>query len=136
MKKIDVIEIVNLLSRIKLNKISNPETKRVLVADFLRLSRIAKEIEGDKSILIEKFRADWGDEIREVQALRDAKKPVHGHDEYLNAELEANGHLSKMMAEEISVELQTIPVADFVDAIQDEEMMLGNMMPLFGIILS
>lgn len=136
MKKIDVIEIVNLLSRIKLNKISNPETKRVLVADFLRLSRAAKEIESDKSILIEKFRADWGDEIREVQALRESKKPVQGHDEYLKAELEANGHLSKMMSEEISVELQTVPVADFVDAIQDEEMMLGNMMPLFGIILS
>lgn len=110
------------LAGVKINKISDKKIKAALVNDYLHLRRIVKKVEDDRKEIVDKFQKDWADELAAVEALRRDKKPVVGHDAYLEAERDANRAISALFEEEAETKLKAVPLDEFLDALVQDEL--------------
>ena len=136
MRKKDVINAVNTLAGVKINKIKNDKVKFTLVADYRALRKASREYEQEQRDIIDKFRDDFADVQEEVQTLRAAGKPVKGHDEFLKAERDTNRILLSIAEEECSIEgLHMISLNDLVTAIADSDLSMEDISNLDGIII-
>lgn len=127
MKLATVNMIVGTLSGIKLNKITDKRVKTTLVNDYLHLRKFVREAEIDRQALIDKFQSDWADELPKVEAFRQDGKPVIGHDEYLEAEKDANKAISDIFAREVEVDIKSVPMDDFMTACGGEELTIEQL---------
>lgn len=116
--------IVNILSRVKLNKIIDKDIKTTLVKDYLQLKSIVHKAEENKQELIKKFQDDWKEEIPKISALRKDNKPIEGFDEYLEAEADALKMINESFAEDVEVSLVPVDLDKFINAVGEEELTL------------
>jgi len=119
--------LVGILAGMKLNKISDKKVKTALVNDYLHLRRFAKEADADRKELVDKFQSDWTDELDEVEAFRRENKPVVGHDSYLEAEKDANKAISDLFTKEVEVDIQPVPMNDFMAHCGADELTLEQL---------
>ena len=127
MKVATINMIVGILAGMKLNKITDKKVKATLVNDYLLLRKFVKESESDRKELIDKFQADWADELDAVEAFRRENKPVVGHDAFLEAEKDANKAISDLFSAEVEVDIKSIPMDDFVASCGAEELTLEQL---------
>jgi hypothetical protein len=137
MKKIDIQNAVNAFGRIPVNKVKNDKIRSTLIFDYRRLRKVSREIEQERSDLVEKFRDDFAEELLDVQVLRESGKPVTDHDEFLRAEASMNRTIQKMFQEEVTedLELVTVTMDDFEKAVKDGEYTFEDLAALDGIII-
>lgn len=108
-----------ILSGIRLNRISDKDVKSALLKDYLALRKVAKDAELQKMALIDKFREDWKEELPAIKAFRDHNKPVVGHLDYLEAERDVNEAVRNIYAADAVVELKPVKVTDMMDFSED-----------------
>lgn len=137
MKKIDIQNAVNAFGRIPVNKVKNDKIRSTLIFDYRRLRKVSREIEQERSDLVEKFRDDFAEELLDVQVLRESGKPVTDHDEFLRAEASMNRTIQKMFQEEVAEDLELVKVTmdDFEKAVKDGEYTFEDLAALDGIII-
>lgn len=136
MKKIDVQNAVNAFGRIAVNRVKDDRIRNTLIYDYRQLRKVSREIDQERSDVIEKLQGDYSEEFHEVAALRNAGQPVAGHMEFLVAESQMNTLLKDLFREEIEVPgLQRIALDDFVRAVKDGEYTFEDLAVLDGIIL-
>lgn len=114
--------IAGILSGIKINKISDKVVKSTLVNDYLYLRKFVKEADEQRRELTEKFQSDWAEELEAVNAFRMEGKPVVGHKEYLDAELDANKAIQDIFAAEVEVAVKAVKMDAFLAACGNEEL--------------
>ena len=119
--------LVGILAGMKLNKISDKKVKTALVNDYLHLRRFAKEADADRKELVDKFQSDWADELDEVEAFRRENKPVVGYDSYLEAERDANKAISDLFTKDVEVDIQPVPMNDFMAHCGADELTLEQL---------
>ena len=123
--KLSIINaLAGMLSSMKINKITDKAVKTALVNDYLHLRRFVKEADDERRELVEKFQKDWAEELPLVEAFRRENKPVEGHQEYLEAEADANKAIAEIFDNDVEVSLKAVPVDDFVAACGVEELTL------------
>ena len=124
MKLSNINAIAGILSGMKINKITDKEVKTALVNDYLHLRKFVKEADDERKELVEKFQADWGDELAEIEAFRREDKPVEGHKEYLEAEADANNAIAEIFNKDVETSLKAVALDEFVAACGGEELTL------------
>lgn len=122
MKISTINAIVGILSGMKINKITDKKVKSTLVNDYIHLRRFVKEADEERKELVEKFQDDWKEELSSVEALRRENKPVEGHDEYLEAERDANKVIADIFDRNVDTSLKAIPLEEFLGACDKEEL--------------
>lgn len=122
MKLADLNVIVGILSGMKINRITDKRTKSALLNDYLLLRPHFKKANDDVGEIRSKFQEDWNDELDAVQAFREKGKPVVGHDEYLDAENDANKAISGVLSAEVEVDIKSVPMDDFMASCGAEEL--------------
>ena len=123
--KLSIINaLAGMLSSMKINKITDKAVKTALVNDYLHLRKFVKEADDERRELVEKFQKDWAEELPLVEAFRRENKPVEGHQEYLEAEADANKAIAEIFDNDVEVSLKAVPVDDFVAACGVEELTL------------
>ena len=127
MKLSSVNAVAGVLAGIKINRITDKAVKIALVNDYLHLRRFVKDADEQRNELIRKFQDDWADELAPVDALRKVNKPVVGHDEYLDAEKDAQKAISDIFSREVDVSLKPVGVDAFLAACGGEELTLEQM---------
>lgn len=105
MKLASINIAAGILSGVKINRIADKDSKDALLRDYLALRRVCKEADAEKDEIIHKFQEDWADELGEVQAFRDRKAAVVGHDAYLEAEKDANKAIQGIFSEDVDIDL-------------------------------
>jgi hypothetical protein len=137
MKKIDVQNAVNAFGRIPVNKVKDDVVRNTLIYDYRRLRKVSREIEEERTDLVEKFQADFAVEAEEARALRQQGKAVTGAAlaPFLKAEAELNRAVRAMFREEVELELKTVPMDDFVKAVKDGEFTFEDLSALDGVVL-
>lgn len=137
MKKIDVQNAVNAFGRIPVNKVKDDVVRNTLIYDYRRLRKVSREIEEERTDLVEKFQADFAVEAEEARALRQQGKAVTGAAlaPFLKAEAELNRAVRAMFREEVELELQTVPMDDFVKAVKDGDYTFEDLSALDGVVL-
>lgn len=137
MKKIDVQNAVNAFGRIPVNKVKDDVVRNTLIYDYRRLRKVSREIEEERTDLVEKFQADFAVEAEEARALRQQGKAVTGAAlaPFLKAEAELNRAVRAMFREEVELELKTVPMDDFVKAVKDGEYTFEDIAALDGVVL-
>ena len=137
MKKIDVQNAVNAFGRIPVNKVKDDVVRNTLIYDYRRLRKVSREIEEERTDLVEKFQSDFAVEAEEARALRQQGKAVTGAAlaPFLKAEAELNRAVRAMFREEVELELQTVPMDDFVKAVKDGEFTFEDLSALDGVVL-
>ena len=127
MKLATINMLVSILGGIKLNKILDKKVKTALVNDYLHLRKFVKEGEAERQDLVDKFQADWADELDDVETLRRAGKKVVGHDAYLDAEKDANKAISDIFSSEVEVDIKPVAIDDFMASCAGEELTLEQL---------
>ena len=127
MKLATINMLVSILGGIKLNKILDKKVKTTLVNDYLHLRKFVKEGEAERQDLVDKFQADWADELDDVETLRRAGKKVVGHDAYLDAEKDANKAISDIFSSEVEVDIKPVAIDDFMASCAGEELTLEQL---------
>lgn len=122
MKLSEVNAVVGILAGMKINRIADKKTKTALLNDYLHLRPLFKKANEDVEEIRRKFQEDWNDELDAVQAFRDKRKPVVGHDAYLEAEKDANKAISDTLSAEVEVDIKSVPMDDFMVACGGEEL--------------
>ena len=137
MKKIDVQNAVNAFGRIPVNKVKDDVVRNTLIYDYRRLRKVSREIEEERTDLVEKFQSDFAVEAEEARALRQQGKAVTGAAlaPFLKAEAELNRAVRAMFREEVELELQTVPMDDFVKAVKDGDYTFEDLSALDGVVL-
>lgn len=137
MKKIDIQNAVNAYGRIPVNKVKDDIVRNTLIYDYRRLRKVSREIEEERTDLVEKFQADFAVEAEEARALRQQGKSVTGAAlaPFLKAEAELNRAVRAMFREDVVLELQTVPMDDFVKAVKDGDYTFEDLSALDGIVL-
>lgn len=137
MKKIDIQNAVNAYGRIPVNKVKDDIVRNTLIYDYRRLRKVSREIEEERTDLVEKFQADFAVEAEEARALRQQGKAVTGAAlaPFLKAEAELNRSVRAMFREDVVLELQTVPMDDFVKAVKDGDYTFEDLSALDGIVL-
>lgn len=137
MKKIDIQNAVNAYGRIPANKVKDDIVRNTLIYDYRRLRKVSREIEEERTDLVEKFQADFAVEAEEARALRQQGKAVTGAAlaPFLKAEAELNRAVRAMFREDVVLELQTVPMDDFVKAVKDGDYTFEDLSALDGIVL-
>ncbi|MBQ6359140.1 MAG: hypothetical protein IJI97_09375 [Clostridia bacterium] len=137
MKKIDVQNAVNAFGRIPVNKVKDDIVRNTLIYDYRRLRKVSREIEEERTDLVEKFQADFAVEAEEARALRQQGKAVTGAAlaPFLKAEAELNRAVRAMFREEVELELKTVPMDDFVKAVKDGDYTFEDLSALDGVVL-
>lgn len=108
-----------ILSGIKLNRITDKDAKAALLRDYLALRKVCKEAEAEKDEIIRKFQEDWADELKAVQAFRDKGEKVVGHDDYLDAEKDANKAISDIFSAPVDIDLSPAKIEALIDFSED-----------------
>lgn len=108
-----------ILSGIKLNRITDKDAKAALLKDYLALRKVAKDADAEKSEVIRKFQDDWADELKAVQAFRDKQEKVVGHDDYLDAEKDANKAISDIFSASVDIDLSPAKIDALIDFSED-----------------
>ena len=114
MKLAEVNAIVGILAGMKINRIADKRIKSALLNNYLRLRPLFKKANEDVGEIRIKFQDDWNDELDAVQAFRDKRKPVVGHDAYLDAERDANKTIEDIYAGEAEVEIESVSMDEFL----------------------
>ena len=96
-KRSNIKTLANILSGIKINKLSDKDVKLVLIHDYILLRKKSAEVQSSLDDIISKFREDWADEIFDVQKLRNEGSEVKGHDDFLVAEADANSAIANLL---------------------------------------
>ena len=122
MKLSEVNVIVGILAGMKINRIADKKIKTALLNDYLALRPHFKKANEDVEEIRRKFQEDWNDELDAVQAFRDKRKPVVGHDAYLEAEKDANKAISDTLAADVEVDIKSVQMDDFMTACGTEEL--------------
>ena len=122
MKLSEVNVIVGILAGMKINRIADKKTKTALLKDYLALRPLFKKANEDVEEIRRKFQEDWNDELDAVQSFRDKRKPVVGHDAYLEAEKDANKAISDTLSAEVEVDIKSVPMDDFMASCGGEEL--------------
>lgn len=122
MKLSDVNVIVGILAGMKINRITDKKIKTALLNDYLHLRPLFKKANDDAEEIRKKFQDDWEDELDAVQAFRDKRKPVVGHDAYLDAEKDANKAISDLFSAKVDVDINSVPMDEFMTACGGEEL--------------
>lgn len=117
----NAISITNILSGMRLNKILDKEIKNALVLNYIALRKVAKDADADTEEIINKFQEDWKDAIAPVRAMRESGKPVAGYEDFLEAEADANGTIATIMDGEVDVDIKTMNIDKFLNAVDDED---------------
>ena len=138
MKKIDIQNAVNALGRVPVNKVKDDKVRFTLVADYRKLRKASREIEQERTDLVEKFRQDFAEEILDVQVLRASGRPIVDHDEFLRAEASSNRLIAEMFQEEVTedLDLQQVSVDDFVKSVRDGDYTFEDLACLDGIVIT
>ena len=138
MKKIDIQNAVNALGRVPVNKVKDDKVRFTLVADYRKLRKASREIEQERTDLVEKFRQDFAEEILDVQVLRASGRPIVDHDEFLRAEASSNRLIAEMFQEEVTedLDLQQVSVDDFVKSVRDGDYTVEDLACLDGIVIT
>ena len=138
MKKIDIQNAVNALGRVPVNKVKDDRIRFSLIYDYRKLRKASRDIEQERTDLVEKFRQDFADEMLDVQVLRASGRPVTDHDEFLRAEASSNRLIAEMFQEEVKedLELQKVSVDDFVKAVRDGDYTFEDLACLDGIVIT
>ena len=124
MKLSDINVAVGILSGIKINRLSDKRVKTALLNDYLALRPSFKRAKEDVEEMRAKFQQDWSDELDAVQALRDKRRPVVGHDAYLVAERDANKAIDDILSAEVDVDIKSVPMDDFINICGGEDLTL------------
>lgn len=123
--KLSVVNtIAGMLSGMKINRISDKDVKATLVNDYLHLRKFAKEADEERNELVEKFQKDWADVMPIIGAMREKNELVIGHDDYLEAEKDANKAIGEIFARDVDAKPKAVPVDAFVAAFGEEELTL------------
>lgn len=132
----NAIAITNILSGMKLNKITDKAVKNALVWDYIALRKVARDANADTQEVITKFQDDWKEAIIPVRTLREADKPIVGYDEYLDAEKDANATIAAILEKETDVDIRPVGLERFLNAIDDDELSFEQVAVLkdFGLI--
>ena len=124
MKLSEVNVIVGILAGMKINRIADKKIQTALLNDYLHLRPHFKKANEDVEEIRRKFQEDWNDELDAVQAFRDKRKPVVGHDAYLEAEKDANKAISDLFSSSVEVDINSVPMDEFMTACGGEELTL------------
>ena len=124
MKIETIANISRILAGIKINKLTDKDVKTALVNDYLYLRKIIREADEERRELVDKFQSDWMDELEAVEAFRREDKPVEGHEEYLEAERDANKAIAEIFGKDVEVELAPVKLDAFLSACAGEEVTL------------
>ena len=124
MKLSDINVAVGILSGIKINRLADKRVKTALLNDYLALRPSFKRAKEDVEEMRAKFQQDWSDELDAVQALRDKRRPVVGHDAYLVAERDANKAIDDILSAEVDVDIKSVPMDDFINICGGEDLTL------------
>ena len=122
MRLSEVNVIVGILAGMKINRITDKKIKTALLNDYLHLRPLFKKANDDAEEIRKKFQDDWEDELDAVQAFRDKRKPVVGHDAYLDAEKDANKAISDLFSSKVDVDINSVPMDEFMTACGGEEL--------------
>ena len=118
--------LTSILAGIKLNKISDGETKYTLLKDYLVLRKITNEFEDAKTAIVQKFQDDYKDEIPKVIALRKENKPLDGYEDFVSAEAEANDFIETIAQTEVEVELVPVNKKYLLEASGEDNLTLDT----------
>lgn len=121
MKVAIVNTLAGILSGIKINKITDKNVKNKLLQTFLNLRKVIKEAEAERLEIIDKFQKDWLEELKAVEDFRIKKVPVIGHEEYLEAEKDANALISSIFDKEVEINLDPVTLDDFMSFCGNED---------------
>ena len=124
MRLSDINVAVGILSGIKINRLADKRVKTALLNDYLALRPSFKRAKEDVEEMRAKFQQDWSDELDAVQALRDKRRPVVGHDAYLVAERDANKAIDDILSAEVDVDIKSVPMDDFINICGGEDLTL------------
>ena len=116
--------LVNILSGIKINKITDKDTKTILVKDYLQLKKAVQKAKETKQELESKFREDWQDEIFEIARLRKEEKSLAGHEDYVEAEADTIKMINEAFLEDVEVEITPVELDTFIAAVGEESLTL------------
>lgn len=122
MRLSEVNVIVGILAGMKINRITDKKIKTALLNDYLHLRPLFKKANDDAEEIRKKFQDDWEDELDAVQAFRDKRKPVVGHDAYLEAEKDANKAISDLFSVKVEVDISSVPMDEFMTSCGGEEL--------------
>lgn len=124
MKTQDICNAVGILSGMKLYRIPDKSTRRVLLDDYRNLRPLFKKATEEATEIRTKFQQDWDDELDAVQAFRDKRRPVVGHDAYLEAEDDANKAIADIYAVDAEVDIKAVSMDDFLANCGGEDLTL------------
>lgn len=114
--------VAGILSGLKINRIPDKKVKSALVNDYIHLRRFVKDADEQRRELIEKFQSDWRDELGAVEEFRKEGKPVVGHEDYLDAERDANKAIADIFDQEVDASPKSIPLDAFLSAFSKDEL--------------
>jgi len=124
MKTQDICNAVGILSGMKLYRIPDKNTRRTLLDDYRNLRPLFKKATEEATEIRTKFQQDWDDELDAVQAFRDKRRPVVGHDAYLEAEDDANKAIADIYAVDAEVDIKAVSMDDFLANCGGEDLTL------------
>lgn len=140
MKKIDIQNAVNAYGRIPVNKVKDDVVRNTLIYDYRKLRKVSREIEEERTDLVEKFQGDFAAEMEEVRALRQKGEVISAAARpdlaaFLKAEAKLNRNVREMFREEVSLDLNRVSVDDFIKAVKDGEYTFEDIAALDGVVL-
>lgn len=140
MKKIDIQNAVNAYGRIPVNKVKDDVVRNTLIYDYRKLRKVSREIEEERTDLVEKFQGDFAAEMEEVRALRQKGEVISAAARpdlaaFLKAEAKLNRDVREMFREEVSLDLNRVSVDDFIKAVKDGEYTFEDIAALDGVVL-
>ena len=117
----NIDKIAGILAGMKLSKITDKEVKNNLLKTFIEARKIAKDIDAERLEIITKFQSDWMEELKAVEDFRTKKVPVIGHQEYLEAEKDANALLDSLFEKDVDLKICPVTMDNFMSFCGSEE---------------
>lgn len=121
MKVAIVNTVAGILSGIKLNKITDKDVKNKLLRTFIEVRKVIKDADTERLEIIDKFQKDWLEELKAVENFRTKNVPVIGHEEYLEAERDANTLIASIFDREVEINLNPVSLDDFMSFCGNED---------------
>lgn len=116
----ELISIFNLLSSIKLNKVSDKETRSAILANHMALYKLNKGVNDDVEELRKRFFEGKEAELKKYIALQDAGKTDELDPKMRELVIEFNTEYGNLMSSHADVSLKKIDADSFVDALAEQ----------------
>lgn len=116
--------VAGILSGVKINKIADKAVKAALVKEYIQLRKFVKDADEERREIVDKFQADWREELAPVEAFRKAGKPVVGHEAYLDAEKDANKAIYDLFSREVDIDITPVKMDAFIGSCEGDELTL------------